>query len=106
MAFLLPCGCINMIHLLLNTTHGTTNDHVGEGPTCGLIPLGCTVEFVTTQGLQWNLCNQPTSFGGLVSTSNRIISSDATVKVICSHPLVFTAQVHAGVTTPWSENGM
>ena len=99
MAFLLPCNCVNVIHLLPNSS---AVGNVGEGPTCGLIPLGCGVDSVTTRGLQWNLHEQPSSFGGLVSTSNRIVSSE--VEVICSHPLVFTAQVHAGVTTVWSEN--
>jgi thiamine pyrophosphokinase len=100
MAFLLRSGCINRIRLLPNNG---AELHVGEGPTCGLIPLGCAVDSVTTQGLQWNLHAQPTSFGGLVSTSNRIIAPE--VQVVCSQPLVFTAQVHAGVTTVWSENG-
>jgi thiamine pyrophosphokinase len=100
MAFLLRSGCINRVQLL--PSNGAELN-VCEGPTCGLIPLGCAVDSVTTQGLQWNLLEQPTFFGGLVSTSNRIISSE--VQVVCSQPLVFTAQVHAGVNTVWSENG-
>jgi thiamine pyrophosphokinase len=115
MAFLLPAGCINHIHLLSPTasrnatttsssTATTTSEHVSEGPTCGLIPLGGTVESVTTTGLQWNLHNQPTMFGGLVSTSNRMVTADATMTVVCSHPLVFTAQVHAGIATVWSDH--
>jgi thiamine pyrophosphokinase len=65
---------------------------VGEGPTCGLIPLGCKCDSIVTNGLKWDLDgNTPMEFGGLVSTSNRIMKAVVTVK--SSHPVVFTAEI-------------
>jgi len=65
---------------------------VGEGPTCGLIPIGCKARNVITQGLKWNLDGSiPLEFGGLVSSSNRMM--DDTVVVYTSDPLVFTAEI-------------
>lgn len=37
-----------------------------EGPHCGLIPLGCAVEKVTTTGLEWDLHGQSLEMHGLV----------------------------------------
>ena len=68
---------------------------LGEGPTCGLIPLGQACEVVTTRGLQWNLEQQTLAFGALVSTSNRILERDLWIQ--CSHPLLFSVEVEAGV---------
>jgi thiamine pyrophosphokinase len=132
MAFLLPTG-INHIYLALSTTPTATDDKaentkdtaaaatmavVGEGPTCGLIPLGGPVDCVTTSGLEWNLHRQATAFGGLVSTSNRINATTTVqsstagepsaiavsqVTVQCSQPLIFTAQVHSGAPSEWTE---
>jgi len=117
MAFLLPGGCENHIQLALlptkNESADTTSEEdvaVSEGPICGLIPLGCAVDSVTTTGLQWNLNHETTQFGGLVSTSNRIVVPElpaaaktlAVVTVKCSQPLVFTAEVHSRSASAWS----
>lgn len=62
-----------------------------EGPHCGLIPIGESSKSSTTTGLQWNLNNTPMQFGALVSTSNRISSSQIFVKSDVN--LVWTVEV-------------
>lgn len=65
---------------------------IGEGPTCGLIPLGCRCESITTTGLKWDLDGTtPLCFGGVVSSSNRMMKSR--VELVSSHPIIFTAEV-------------
>jgi thiamine pyrophosphokinase len=65
---------------------------VGEGPTCGLVPLGCRCDSITTSGLKWDLDGTvPLEFGGLVSTSNRIMKEK--VSISTSHPVIFTAEL-------------
>jgi len=67
---------------------------VGEGPTCGLIPIGCKSNRVKTKGLKWDLDGSSAStleFGGLVSSSNRAMED--VVTVYTSDPLVFTAEI-------------
>lgn len=65
---------------------------VAEGPTCGLIPVGCRCDSIVTSGLKWDSDgSMPMEFGGLVSSSNRIMEKVVTVKA--SHPIVFTAEL-------------
>jgi thiamine pyrophosphokinase len=91
-AILLPPGPKHIIHC---PNYGLsplpTQLVLGEGPTCGLIPVGQPCTSVTTQGLQWNVQQQCLAFGTLVSSSNRIIAS--TVEIESSHPLLFTAEM-------------
>jgi len=91
-SFLLPAGVRNEIRLPAIPERSADCTQYGEGCTCGLIPLGCRCESVRTTGLKWNLDGTtPLEFGGLVSTSNRIV--DDVVTVQSSHPLVFTAEI-------------
>ena len=95
-AFLLPAGEMNEIKLAnigeTDREHDGDNRSMGEGVTCGLIPIGCRCDSVTTTGLKWNLDGDcPLEFGGLVSTSNRIVDDTVTVK--SSQPLVFTTEM-------------
>jgi len=69
-----------------------SRNRIGEGPTCGLIPIGCLCEGVETEGFKWNLDGSvPLEFGGLVSTSNR--AEDSVLVIRCQKPLVFTAEI-------------
>ena len=72
--------------------HQRTTCRVGEGPTCGLIPIVGRCERVVTTGLRWNLDGSvPLEFGGLVSSSNRVV--DDLVTVDTSSPMLFTAEI-------------
>ena len=65
---------------------------VGEGPTCGLIPIMGRCDNVVTTGLKWNLDgNMPLEFGGLVSSSNHV--TDEVVTIETSSPLLFTTEM-------------
>ena len=103
-AFLIPANTDCEIRLPFYDTHHIAEDEknkgdkggirrrIGEGPTCGLIPLGCRCESIVTSGLKWDLDGTvPLEFGGLVSSSNRVM--EPTVKIFSSHPLVFTAEI-------------
>mmetsp|Transcript_34252 Transcript_34252/g.81948 ORF Transcript_34252/g.81948 Transcript_34252/m.81948 type:complete len:358 (+) Transcript_34252:186-1259(+) len=76
---------------LVYRTDDSVGVMVGEGPTCGLVPIFGRCETVTTSGLKWNLDGDTSEFGGLVSTSNRVM--DEVVSVGSSHPLIFTAEI-------------
>jgi thiamine pyrophosphokinase len=92
-AFLLPAKVKNEIRM---PRFGNAPQDLGEGPTCGLIPIGAKCEKVVTTGFKWDLDGSiPLEFGGLVSTSNRLSEPVATVEA--SHPLVFTAEVACGI---------
>jgi thiamine pyrophosphokinase len=85
---------INEIYLPFYSKMDVTNKQVshGEGPTCGLIPIGCRCEGVRTKGFKWNLDGSvPLEFGGLISTSNR--AQDHVLQIESPQPLVFTAEV-------------
>jgi thiamine pyrophosphokinase len=98
MAVLVPAGETSLF-LAVGAT--TAKCAVSEGPSCGLIPIGQPVRSMTTTGLQWNLNEQGMHFGGLVSTSNRV--TDQEVTIVSSEPFLFTAELHCGSATEWSE---
>ena len=61
------------------------------GPTCGILPVGGTA-VVNTDGLVWDMKDQETRFGGLVSTSNALGADTVTVETTC--PVVFTVELN------------
>ncbi|CAI9719480.1 thiamin pyrophosphokinase 1-like [Octopus vulgaris] len=54
-----------------------------RGAHCGLIPLGCVCNSITTTGLKWNLDKAPLEFGHLVSTSNTYAENLVEVQTEC-----------------------
>uniref|UniRef100_A0AC35GQA1 Thiamine diphosphokinase n=1 Tax=Panagrolaimus sp. PS1159 TaxID=55785 RepID=A0AC35GQA1_9BILA len=58
--------------------------------SCGLIPIVQRETIVSLKGFQWNLDEFPLQFGGLISTSNNIVSDEVEVKT--NEPLIFTLQ--------------
>ncbi|DAZ98665.1 TPA: hypothetical protein N0F65_008791 [Lagenidium giganteum] len=68
----------------------TPNFHF-ETRTCGLIPVGATCESITTKGLKWDMQEQRTEFGGLVSSSNHIEGDS--VEVWNSHAVIWTTEL-------------
>jgi thiamine pyrophosphokinase len=96
-AFILKEGVTTEIRLSLYGEKQPTEFEVGDGPTCGLIPIGTKCDSIKTHGLKWNLNGDcALEFGGLVSTSNRIIEEIVTIHP--SHPVIFTAEVLSGPT--------
>jgi len=86
----LPIYCIQERSLFTLLPSGRHAIHLDEGianGVCGLVPIGCPAEKVTTTGLQWNLTNQKLAFGTLVSTSNRVISPE--IQVTTDSPLLW-----------------
>eukprot|EP00956_Cyclotella_meneghiniana_P013760 scaffold20125_cov64-Cyclotella_meneghiniana.AAC.5 len=96
-AFLLPAlPTVNEIRIPYpdyDERNDDTSGHgIGEGPSCGLIPLGGRCDKVITTGLKWNLDgNMPLEFGGLVSSSNRIMNEVVTVET--SSAMIFTTEM-------------
>ncbi|GLB40198.1 putative thiamin pyrophosphokinase, vitamin B1 binding domain [Lyophyllum shimeji] len=68
-------------------------DHDLLGRTCGLLPVGIDETILTTSGLRWNLNNTPSSFDGLVSTSNHLVPEENEVRVKTTKPIWWTVQL-------------
>ncbi|KAG9224850.1 hypothetical protein CCMSSC00406_0001999 [Pleurotus cornucopiae] len=75
--------------------HTIEIEHNALGPTCGLLPVGIGGTILSTRGLRWNLsaANTPSSFDGMVSTSNHLVPGCDQVWVKTSKPLWWTAEL-------------
>ncbi|KXN91733.1 Thiamin pyrophosphokinase 1 [Leucoagaricus sp. SymC.cos] len=68
-------------------------DHSLLGQTCGLLPVGIDETILSTSGLRWNLTDHPSSFDGLVSSSNHLVPGEDVVWVKTSKPIWWTAEL-------------
>ncbi|KAJ7227132.1 thiamine pyrophosphokinase Thi80 [Mycena pura] len=68
-------------------------DHAILGPTCGLLPVGIDSTVLSTTGLKWNLSDAESSFDGLISTSNHLVTDEETVGIKTSRPIWWTVEL-------------
>lgn len=66
-----------------------------EKRTCGLVPLGTRCDSVTTSGLQWDLNDDKMEFGGMISSSNRILESECVIQ--CSNDLLYISTLRPDI---------
>ena len=87
----------NLCELLLPGSHGLSPSRVfeGAGTHCGLIPF-LPVQSISTTGLEWNMENQKSTFGGMMSTCNKLTGAEVTIKT--SEPVIWTTSF--GELTP------
>ncbi|RDX57588.1 thiamine pyrophosphokinase [Lentinus brumalis] len=83
----------NVAWLLDSGEHRITVDHSTFGPTCGLLPLGIDSTVLTTTGLRWNLTDHPSSFDGMVSTSNHLLPDEPVVSIKTTKPIWWTMEL-------------
>ncbi len=84
---LVSIGQRSITIVLLQGTHRIVIPRSWIGSYCGIAPMFGAVDHIITTGLKWNM-DGPTSFEGVVSTSNRI--DEETVTMSTSHAVVFT----------------
>ena len=65
------------------------------GKTCGIIPVGGTA-VITTDGLEWDVENWETRFGGQVSTSNHVLKHEITIHT--NEQIIFTIELRSTTT--------
>ncbi|KAG5647410.1 hypothetical protein DXG03_000481 [Asterophora parasitica] len=75
--------------------HEIEIDHDLLGQTCGLLPVGIDSTILKTSGLQWNLDKDPSSFDGMVSTSNHLVPEEPVVRIETSKPIWWTAELRS-----------
>ena len=80
------------IMFLLDSGSNRIHSPVSPGlftPNVGIIPVGRR-SIISTHGLEWDVENWPTEFGGQMSTSNHIVSEAVTVDA--TEPVLFTME--------------
>ena len=89
-AFLSPTSMACVLGPGKHTIQLGRRHHTG---VCGVIPLGCPTECISTTGLKWDLDGDRMCFGGLISSSNLVVAADSCVTVDTSHPVLWTAEI-------------
>jgi thiamine pyrophosphokinase len=84
-------GNNNMAYLLTPGTHIIIPLIGVEGPGVSLLPLGCKVDSITTEGLKWDMNDQDMEMGKLISSSNCLQEGITSVKITTSHPVIWSA---------------
>nr|CAG4716714.1 unnamed protein product [Naegleria fowleri] len=82
----------SLVYVLKPGKHEIYRNSKWERSTCALVPIGVPCQQVMTSGLQWNLKGERLEFGGLVSTSNRMLQDCVTVQN--SHPLLWITSLN------------
>ncbi|KAK1723275.1 hypothetical protein CaCOL14_007109 [Colletotrichum acutatum] len=59
------------------------------GKHVGIIPIGGT-SYITTKGLEWDVENWETKFGGHISTSNHVLPETKVVEIETTETVLFT----------------
>ncbi|KAK4121537.1 thiamine pyrophosphokinase [Parathielavia appendiculata] len=65
------------------------------GKHVGILPIGGTSR-ITTKGLEWDVTDWETRFGGRVSTSNHVLPDTKVVEVRTTEEVLFTIALTAG----------
>ncbi|TKR67949.1 hypothetical protein L596_024017 [Steinernema carpocapsae] len=83
---------VNLITVLSEGEHRLQIDGTLTTRVCGLIPFCQQKAIVSTTGFRWNLEERELAFGGLISTSNKVVADSVWIKT--SAPLVFTIELN------------
>ncbi|CAA7267145.1 unnamed protein product [Cyclocybe aegerita] len=86
--------------------HDIQIDHNILGKTCGLLPVGIESTILSTSGLRWNLTDHPSSFDGMVSTSNHLVPEEQVVWIKTSKPIWWTVELKHIDNTTLLRNGI
>eukprot|EP00929_Paragymnodinium_shiwhaense_P065496 TRINITY_DN32824_c0_g1_i4.p1 TRINITY_DN32824_c0_g1~~TRINITY_DN32824_c0_g1_i4.p1 ORF type:complete len:118 (+),score=18.01 TRINITY_DN32824_c0_g1_i4:70-423(+) len=78
-----------------------------EEPHCGLVPIGCVCNAISTTGLKYNMQATKMQFGGLISVCNKIDpASDGHVWVKTDSPVLWTCELPKPGSEAAQVNGM
>lgn len=80
----------NVTILLMPGTSRISTPLTHLGKTCGIIPITGTAH-ITTKGLEWDVENWETKFGGQLSTSNHLMEDE--IEITTDAPVIFTAEL-------------
>ncbi|OTA63362.1 Thiamin pyrophosphokinase [Hypoxylon sp. EC38] len=97
LSFLLKAG---KHHIHVREPNATTNNFVrmsGEpfAKYVGIIPIK-EPSVITTKGLEWDVENWPTEFGGQMSTSNHVLPETKVIEVETTKDVLFTIALKQG----------